>query len=331
MAIQLPQSVLDARTAAESAGKTASDLGAGAYTIEDELRKTVQEALDYNKDIIGMRSSALGDYLAAPAEGRKKFGVENFSVGDQAGQANPDYIWNPFERNSAIADYTKNQEIPFLTANTLLGQREGTIADTVKAGTGAYQAKTAAAAAAAEAANNTYQNVLNEFSKLTELNQNQQQIDISRANSGAGAKVNKLDQNAQLTQSLQNVIGKVDDAIKKNKGYVTKDEIKSFWNVEMPLLQNLGIDDNSILTYINATLAGDEVVDQKPADGLERLSSFLGGILNKGGSNKVTSPIPDFSGVTGSNLSRGVSNVNTFLDQFKSPTNTGSAGLKLTL
>lgn len=179
-----PQSVTDARSNAAKLGATAADYASAAYTIPDQLKKTVQEALDYNKDIVGMRSKALADYQASPAQANTKFGVQQFSAGPQAGQTNPDFIFNPFERNSTIQNYISNQSIPFSIANTLLGMREGTSADIINAGTHAFNSQATAAQAAANAARQTYEDVLNEYKTTTELNQAQQKINQSGTANG---------------------------------------------------------------------------------------------------------------------------------------------------
>lgn len=192
MNIEIPSAVTEARSEAGRLGKIASDYAASSFTIPDQLRKTVQEALDYNKDVIQMRSTALADYMVAPDQANAKFGVQKFESGDKAGQANPDYIFNPFERNSAIQSFIGNQSVPFSFANTLLGMREGTIDRTVDAGTRAFQAQVAATQAAAEAARQTYNDVLSEFTTKTQLQQEQERIEIAKleankkASSGSG-------------------------------------------------------------------------------------------------------------------------------------------------
>ncbi len=182
--METPQAVSDARSNAASLGKTAADYAASAMTIPDQLKKSVQEALDYNKDVIGMRSTALADYQSAPAQANAKFGVQQFGTGPQAGQVNPDFIFNPFERNSAIQTFINNQGIPFNVANTLLGMRQGTVADTVDAGTRAFNSQATAAQAAALAARQTYEDVLNEYKTTTELNQSQQRINQTGSANG---------------------------------------------------------------------------------------------------------------------------------------------------
>lgn len=159
----MPDFVKNARATSEQRSGVAADFASGSSTISDQLKKVVQEALDYNKDVIDMRSSSLADYLAAPAQGESRFGVETFTGGEQAGQANPNFIFNPFERNATIANYVRDQQIPFLTANTLLGFREGQTADIINAGTNAYNAQATAADKSATAARQAYVDALNEF------------------------------------------------------------------------------------------------------------------------------------------------------------------------
>ena len=165
----MPDYVQAARSDAGKLGKVAADYAASSFTIPDELKKVVQEALDYNKDVIGMRSQAFNDWSKSPADANVKFGVDKFTAGPQAGQANPDFIFNPFERNKAISDYVSNSQVPFMTANTLLGLREGSTSDIINAGTRSFQAQSAAAEAAANAAQKTYEDALTEFKTLEDI------------------------------------------------------------------------------------------------------------------------------------------------------------------
>jgi hypothetical protein len=330
--ITLPENVSSARTNADALAKISGDYSSESYNIETELKRVVQEALDYNKDIIEMRSSALGDYLAAPEEAGSRFGTKTFETGDQAGQANPNYVFNPFERNAVIADYVKNEEVPFMTANTLYGMRTKSAADTVKAGTSAFQAKAAAAEAAAQAARQTYQDVLSEFTQMEQLQQGRQSLDIQQQSvnkSGAGKQVAPGDQNAQLVASLNNVQAKMQNAI-ATKGHVTKEDVISFWNVEAPLLSNLGIDQKIIQSYMNETLGADEVVDTAPQTFGQKVAPIAGAAGQAVG--RVVSPVSSFvqqnpsptmyvgnaiNDFLQSNIQKGSSLVNTFLNQFK--------------
>ena len=50
--ITLPENVSSARTNADALAKISGDYSSESYNIETELKRVVQEALDYNKDII---------------------------------------------------------------------------------------------------------------------------------------------------------------------------------------------------------------------------------------------------------------------------------------
>jgi len=176
METTLPQNVVDARTAAQSASNTVGQFNSKGYTIEDELKKVVQESLDYNKDIVEKRSGALADYLKAPADAGVRYGVQQFSQGPQAGQTNQDFVWNPFERNKMIQGSIGNAMIPFSTYNTLLGMREGDVGKLVDAGTRAFQATQSAAQSQAQNARQYYSDVLGEFTTMQDIQARQQQL-----------------------------------------------------------------------------------------------------------------------------------------------------------
>ncbi len=319
--ITLPENVSSARTNADALAKISGDYSSESYNIETELKRVVQEALDYNKDIIEMRSSALGDYLAAPEEAGSRFGTKTFETGDQAGQANPNYVFNPFERNAVIADYVKNEEVPFMTANTLYGMRTKSAADTVKAGTSAFQAKAAAAEAAAQAARQTYQDVLSEFTQMEQLQQGRQSLDIQQQSvnkSGAGKQVAPGDQNAQLVASLASVKAKIQEKIGK-QGYATPEDVQNAWATEIPLLLNLGVDPRMINQYVNTTMTADEIKSTPAPSGFAQLKQPLqefGGAISK-------SPWETFFGAPSlplpsmSNISKGISNVASFIKSFQ--------------
>lgn len=196
METTLPQNVVDARSASQNAMGVLGQFNSKGFTIEDELKRTVQEALNYNKDLIDMRSTQLADYIAAPANANVRYGVQQFSTGDKAGQENPDFVWNPFERNKLIQGAIGQAMIPFSTTNTLLGMREGQVGDLVNAGTRAFQASQAAAQAQAAQAQQYYSDVLGEFTTMqdiayrqAQINQEQQRIELAKleaAKKGAG-------------------------------------------------------------------------------------------------------------------------------------------------
>lgn len=57
------EDVTQARTAATEAGQTAGSLAAGTYTVEEELKNKINEAYNYNKDIVGPLDVAQSEYL----------------------------------------------------------------------------------------------------------------------------------------------------------------------------------------------------------------------------------------------------------------------------
>ena len=167
----LPDYVTSARNDAQKMGQVANEYATSSFTIPDELKKVVQEALDYNKDVITNRAQTFSDYQKAPADAGVRFGVDKFSTGEQAGQDNPNFIWNPYERNAATQQYVANKEVPFMMWNKLLGIREGTTADTVNAGTRAFGAQATAASGRADAARTKYSDVLGEYKLEEDLKQ----------------------------------------------------------------------------------------------------------------------------------------------------------------
>lgn len=223
--------VTAARLAADKAQSRVADFASKSFTIGDELKQAVQEALDYNKDVIGLRSTALSGYLKSPSDAAAKFGVETFETGDKAGQRNEDFIFNPFERNKAINDFISHEEIPFMNWNTVLGMREGTIGEMVEKGTNAFKAQAAATQAAAAAAQQTYSNVLNEFMKGQELSQQNRALDIqemSARKSGGGGSKGLSDADLYEMSKAKNIAyGAIASVIGKENGPQNEAELKA--------------------------------------------------------------------------------------------------------
>lgn len=169
----LPDYVTKAKNDAQRMGQAANEFASASYTIPDELKKVVQEALDYNKDVVTGRAQSFSDYQRAPADANSRFGVQTFGTGEQAGQNNPNFIFNPFERNATISQYVSNQEVPFMMWNKLLGLREGSTADIVDAGTRAFGAQATAAQGRAQDARQGYTDAINQFQLLEDLKQRQ--------------------------------------------------------------------------------------------------------------------------------------------------------------
>ncbi len=160
--------VTQARTAAQTATSQANDLAAGTYNIEGALKEKLNEAYNYNKDIVDPLDTAQSEYLAAPSTGREKF--QN--------------IFNPFQREALVSQYTSNKSLPMLSLANVLGTRRGSIADIINAGTGAYQANAQRAAGQAQSARQLYQDLLSEyqFGQQQDLRERQFALDQMKAN-----------------------------------------------------------------------------------------------------------------------------------------------------
>lgn len=144
---QLPEYLTDAQQGAQNAAGTAGQLGSMAGSITDALNKSIQDAYNNNQDIIKGLDTATAGYFQAPSEARVKF----------------QDIWNPFQRENLVSQYTTNQAIPMLSYSSLYGQRMGRAGDLLKAGTGAYESDVAAKQAAADLAQQTYKNALTQY------------------------------------------------------------------------------------------------------------------------------------------------------------------------
>lgn len=143
----LPDYLTQAAQGAQTAQQSASQLGAYAGSIPDALKKAVQNAYKDNQDVLTQLDTATADYLQSPSEARVKF--QN--------------IWNPFQRESLVSQYTSNQAIPMLSYSGIYGQRMGRAGDLINAGVGAYQADVAAQQAVADAAQQAYENALTQY------------------------------------------------------------------------------------------------------------------------------------------------------------------------
>ena len=143
----LPDYLTQAAQGAQTAQQSASQLGAYAGSIPDALKKSVQNAYKDNQDVLTQLDTATADYLQSPSEARVKF--QN--------------IWNPFQRESLVSQYTSNQAIPMLSYSGIYGQRMGRAGDLINAGVGAYQADVAAQQAVADAAQRAYKNALTQY------------------------------------------------------------------------------------------------------------------------------------------------------------------------
>lgn len=242
----LPSFITDARETAQGAGQVASDFATSAITIPDRLSKVMDDVILANKDLYDIRSSSLANFLASPEKGEAKFGVQQFGTGPQAGEENPDFIWNPFERNAAIASYTATEQIPFLTSNALLGNVVGSGTKIIDSETRQFQARAAATAAAAEAARTAYSDVLNEYLSGQDLRIKNEQLDIQKkelalkqAASGRESKADPYKQNEALVGIVAQAQATL--AAKQQNGTVTTADVDAVFNALAPQFERIGI------------------------------------------------------------------------------------------
>lgn len=346
-----PAEVTQARQKANEAAARAGDFASRAVNIQDELMRSVNEALGYNKDLTEIRSTALSDYLASPQLAEAKYGVE---FDETTGERNESFIFNPFTRDKLIAKYIQAEEIPFMTANTLLGFVQGQAGSLVEAQTRAFQAQALAEAAAAERAQQTYSNVLNEFTTGYQLQQRDREIALAEAKARAASGGGGLS-GAKYAEALGGGMGAIktylDDLYAKRQdqpggGYISDADIENAFAFYGKPLADMGVSQEDLDYYKNQFMSGTNVPggdvlpsfsggsgttvpiygDDDSITGYEyqpagyKKPGFLGGISNFLGLNKtVAPPSVDLSGLDlklDSNINRGVSNTQNFMSDF---------------
>lgn len=158
---ELPEYLTNAQQGAQDAAGTAGQLGSMAGSITDALNTAIQDAYSNNQDIIKGLDTATAGYFQAPSEARVKF----------------QDIFNPFQRENLVSQYTTNKAIPMLSYSSLYGQRMGRAGDLLNAGVGAYESDVAAKRAAADLAQQTYENALTQY----QLEEDRRRWDIQQA------------------------------------------------------------------------------------------------------------------------------------------------------
>lgn len=136
-----------AKSAADEAGNYYSGLVGESGNLPSKLKEALGKKLDYNKDLITQKNTAMGDYFAAPATARDKY--QN--------------IWNPFEREKLVQQDKSQAMSKWGTFEDLIGQRMGQVSDIVGEGIQGWQSVVQAAQAAYQQAQQNYQNVLSEY------------------------------------------------------------------------------------------------------------------------------------------------------------------------
>jgi type II secretory pathway pseudopilin PulG len=220
---QLPDYLTQAQQGAETAAKDVASISSYAGSMPDALKKSIQQAYQDNQDVIGQLDTATAQYLQAPSEARVKF----------------QDIWNPFQRENLVSQYTSNKAIPMMSWSGIYGQRMGRAGDLLSAGVGAYESDVAAKQAAAELAQQTYENALNQY----QLEEDRRRWDIEQASKGAG-ETSLLEQLVNLFPNLfPNQQGSEDDFTPETPG-----QIASQYNTPVNTSPNLANTGN-ITTY----------------------------------------------------------------------------------
>lgn len=313
---ELPGEVSQARQTAERAETSASDFSAASMTVTDQLRKTINDALKQNKELYDIRSTSLANFLASPEIAEAKYAVKD----------KPDYIFNPFERNKAIAEYVKGEEIPFLTANAMLGQVVGGGERLIESGTRAFQAQTIATQAASTAARQAYTDVLNEFMMKENIRSGRASEELSReqfafqkAQAGRAGSGEEKQDPFKVNAEVVDIVASADATLKgivESGRDVTKADIDQIFNALQPQFDRVDIGPDEVNAWKQTAYEEYNTTDVvEPSGDGGGVKGFFRGLESKL-SNKLFPPSVAPSQVDLSNLNRGVSNVETFLSGF---------------
>lgn len=173
MPIQLPAEVQQARQAATTSAGRANELAAYQPKVEDVLKQKALDAYGANQDLIPQLDVATQSYLEAPQVGREQY----------------QDIFNPFQREALVSQYTGQQSLPMLSLGSVLGQRFGRVDDIIGAGGRAFESAALTEQARAQQEGQNYQNLLNEYVTLENLRQSERGLDISEADAGGGGGI----------------------------------------------------------------------------------------------------------------------------------------------
>lgn len=183
----LPDYLTQAQQGSETAANDVASISSYAGSMPDALKKSIQTAYQDNADVIGQLDTSTAEYLQAPSEARVKF----------------QDIWNPFQRENLVSQYTSNKAIPMMSWSGIYGQRMGRAGDLLTAGVGAYESDVAAKQAAADLAQQTYENALTQY---------QLEEDKRRWEAGQSGQQSLLDWLKQMQDQInQNGEGQGDD------------------------------------------------------------------------------------------------------------------------
>jgi len=128
-------------------------------TLPDELKRAIQEKIEYARPVREKQAEALAAYVAAPARAREKYGTPEL----------PTFVFNPFARERLVAEERAQALAPYALYSGLLGTIRGGIGEAVGAGQRAWQAASQYASGLAQMAQDEYARALEQAWRETEL------------------------------------------------------------------------------------------------------------------------------------------------------------------
>lgn len=134
----------------QSATNTANEYVSAAGSLPTKLKDAINEKLDYNKDLISQKNELASKYFQAPSEARAKY----------ADPTSQDYIFNPFQAENLVSQYTNQAYAPYQTASDVLNARTGSIQDIINSASEAFKGQVGAAEGKANLARQTYEDLL---------------------------------------------------------------------------------------------------------------------------------------------------------------------------
>lgn len=176
-----------ARSAYETAQRSATETSAAAATLPTMLRDALNKKFSADNPLVQGRERALQNYLTVNSSA--PLDVTAKSAGGKS-----DVVYTPLEQSSLIGAKRAAATAPLSTANYLLGQAEGGISDTVDSANRAATAEATRSQGKASLARQSYADILDELSrraedawKQKEFDEGVRQFNVSQANKGGGS------------------------------------------------------------------------------------------------------------------------------------------------
>ena len=188
-------SLQEAQQTSEASATTAAQYQSAASLLPSKLKEAIQGKLNYNKDIIEAKNRAMAEYFKAPSAAREKY----------------QDIWNPFSREKLVTEERAQAYLPFANLTDILGERHGSIADIIDAGTGAFQADVSAKESAAKIDRQSYSDEL----ELAGLLSDAAYREASLANSGSGGGLSAGDTTELRSSLVEDINGGISANIDK--------------------------------------------------------------------------------------------------------------------